>query len=336
LRKLRQFQDFGHQVIFILGDFTAQIGDPSGRTETRPSLSREEILANARTYQEQIFKVLDRSKTKVVFNSEWLGKLQGREMLDLASRYTVAQLLERDDFQLRFREKNPISLLEFFYPLLQGYDSVIVEADVEVGGSDQKFNLLVGRELQRNYGKESQVIITLPLLEGTDGVRKMSKSYGNYIGINEPAKDIYGKLMSIPDSLMEKYYLFLTDHRKEEIEKIPPREAKARLAREITSFFYGWEKAKEVEEEFNRIFREKKYPQEMELISLEKSIGIVEFLVKFGLVESKKSARRLLSQGAVKINKEKIFDPSYKLEPVSTYVVQVGKRKYRKIIPKEK
>ncbi|MEN2997889.1 MAG: tyrosine--tRNA ligase [Brevinematia bacterium] len=322
LRKLRHFQEMGHTVVFIIGDFTAMIGDPSGRSSTRKRLSRSEVMENAKTYQDQVFKILDRSKTEVVYNSEWFDKITFEEVLNLASKYTVARMLERDDFEKRFKGGVPISITEFLYPLMQGYDSVIVRADVEIGGTDQKFNLLVGRELQVEYGQEPQVVITLPLLEGTDGVRKMSKSYGNYIGINDTPSDMFGKIMSIPDSLIFKYFELLTDVPLEEIDFYKksvedganPRDIKAILGRKIVSFFYGESEAEKASREFDRMFKYKEVPEEIEKIELSKGeYSIVDLLVSLKLMSSKSEVRRLIQGGGLYVNNERVQNLDYKL-----------------------
>ena len=351
LRKLKQFQDLGHRIIFIIGDFTALIGDPSGKTETRPNLSPEEIKKNAATYQKQIFKVLNPDKTEVVFNSRWLGKMDISDFLRLSSHYTVARMLERDDFFKRYKARKPITILEFLYPLLQGYDSVKLEADVEIGGVDQKFNLLVGRELQREFKQPPQVILTLPLLEGTDGVRKMSKSYGNYIGIDEPAELMYGKIMSTPDSLMIKYFELLTDVEppiikkvKREISKgtLHPREAKERLAVEIVGTFYPEEEVEEAAHEFKRIYVDRSLPSRVKVIKklpalLKKeikgnSVWLVRLLTQTGLVPSGKKARALITQGGIKIDEEVVKTIDYHLDLSRDHVIKVGKHIFRKIL----
>lgn len=335
LHKLRQFQELGHQIVFIIGDFTARIGDPSGRSETRPTLSEKEILAHAQTYQAQVFKILDKSKTEVVYNSEWLNKLGIEGLFGLASRYTIARLLERDDFQKRYQSGTPITVLEFLYPLLQGYDSVAVKSDIEIGGTDQKFNLLVGRDFQRDFKQEPQVVLTLPLLEGTDGVRKMSKSYGNYIGINEPAKEIFGKIMSVSDDLMWKYYQILTEHAVEEVKKISPRDAKVKLGYEIAAKYAGEQSAKDARDEFNRIFVQKEQPDNIEEYKVNAGeIDIIELLTISGMAESKRAAQRLIEQGGVKIDNVKIENKSVKIKIDKPVVVQVGKRQFKKIVPK--
>jgi tyrosyl-tRNA synthetase len=325
LRKLREFQDLGHLVVFIIGDFTALVGDPSGRSQTRKGLSREQVAENAWTYQEQVFKILDPARTEVVFNSSWLAPLTFAGVLDLASRYTVARMLERDDFHQRYREGLPISILEFLYPLMQGYDSVAVKADVEIGGTDQTFNLLVAREIQKEYGLPPQAVITLPLLEGTDGVRKMSKSLGNYIGVSEDPREIYGKVMSVSDVLMWRYYDLLSRSPPEEIARgreecahgtANPMEWKKRLAFELAERFSSPEAARQAEAVFQRVTIEKKPPEDMAIhkISREElregrisSRSIVDLLVKAGIAASKSEAWRKFSEGAVRLNANKII-----------------------------
>jgi len=331
LNKLRTFQELGHTIVFIIGDFTARIGDPSGRSETRPIMSEEAILKNAKTYQEQVFKILDVTKTEVVFNSHWLYPLGIQGLLQLASKYTVARMLERDDFEKRFNNDNSISLVEFLYPLLQAYDSVAVKADVELGGNDQKFNLLVGREIQRDYGQEPQVVITMPLLEGTDGVRKMSKSYGNYIALNDTPTDMFGKLMSLPDTLMYKYYELLTERDLNQVKQLHPREAKAQLAEEITTRYHGAEAARQARAEFDRVFSQRTLPEEIEeYTSPKKEIDLAELLVASGLVPSKNEARRLIEQGGVKIDGEKVAS-NKQISLTKEIIIQAGKRKFKKI-----
>jgi len=337
LKKLRDFQELGHRVFFLIGDFTARIGDPSGQKETRPRLSSEEVEKNAQTYREQIFKVLDSDKTKVVFNSEWLENMKFQEVLELASHYTVARILERDDFLTRYREGKPISLAEFLYPLIQGYDSVVLKADVELGGRDQKFNLLVGRELQKDFGQEPQVIITLPILEGTDGIQKMSKSLGNYIGIMENPRDIFGKLMSIPDGLIFRYAQLLTNLDVEELKNMHPRDAKLKLATEIVSQLYGNAEGRSQKEYFIRVFSQKQNPEEVEAFVLPESykqkgkIWIVELLNLVGFASSKSEARRLIRQRAVYINNKRITDEEYELELGKEYLLRVGRYRFKKI-----
>lgn len=334
INKLRIFQELGHQVVFIIGDFTARIGDPSGRSETRPMMSEENILKNAKTYQEQVFKILDHSKTEVLFNGEWLNKLGIQGLLQLAGKYTVARMLERDDFQKRYETETPISIVEFLYPLLQAYDSVAVKSDIELGGNDQKFNLLLGREIQRDFGQIPQIVITMPLLEGTDGVRKMSKSYGNYIALNDLPKDIFGKIMSIPDDLMYKYYELLTVHDISEIKKQHPREAKANLAEEITTRYNGPEAGQNARKEFDNVFAQKNIPENIEIfLSNSKNIKLVDLLISSDLAASKNEARRLLEQGGVRIDGEKISaDNEIIIE--KEIIVQVGKRKFKKVVYK--
>ncbi|MGC8767348.1 MAG: tyrosine--tRNA ligase [Brevinematia bacterium] len=341
LRKLRHFQELGHTVVFIIGDFTAMVGDPSGRNVTRKRLSRQEVMENAKTYQEQVFKILDKSKTEVRYNSEWFDKLSFEEVLNLTSRYTVARMLERDDFEKRFKSGMPISIMEFLYPLMQGYDSIVVEADVEIGGTDQKFNLLVGRELQIEYGKEPQVVLTLPLLEGTDGVRKMSKSYGNYIGITDKPFDMFGKIMSIPDDLIFKYFELLTDVPESEIDKYKkeienganPRDIKAVLGKKIVSFFYGEEEAIKASEEFDKVFKQKEIPDDIEERKLPVGkYNLVELIVKLNLLPSKSEVRRMIQSGGLYINGERIRDINYELNFEKETIIKIGKRKFLKLI----
>jgi len=339
IHKLRQFQELGHQVVFLIGDFTAAIGDPSGKSETRPALSADEIKKNAGTYQQQVFKILDPEKTKVVFNSEWMGKFTGREMIKLASGYTVARMLERDDFSNRYKAGKPIAVHEFLYPLIQGYDSVALKADVEIGGTDQKFNLLVGRELQRDAGQSPQVVLTMPILEGTDGVNKMSKSLGNYIGVDEPPREILGKVMSISDELMIRYYELVGGLSPEEFEALKealaesdkhPRTAKMELAKKIVARFHGEAAAGEAEKAFNAQFRKKEVPDEMETIahSWEKDAEpLASILASHGAVKSASEARRLIKQGGLAVNGERINDERYAVGP-GEYVIRLGKKRY--------
>jgi tyrosyl-tRNA synthetase len=334
LEKLKQFQDFGHEIVFIIGDFTAMIGDPTGRSVLRKPLSRDEIMKNAETYTNQVFKILDKNKTKVVYNSEWLEKLGVKGLLELASKYTVARMLERDDFSKRYKSNLPISIIEFLYPLIQGYDSVHLKADVEIGGNDQKFNLLVGRELQRDYGFEPQVVLTVPLLEGLDGEKKMSKSYGNYVGINENPNDIFGKIMSVSDELMMKYYELLTIENLEEIKNIHPKTAKENLAQILIEKFWTKDLAVSAKEEFNKVFKLKEIPDdilEIEIESEKSTLAIQDLLIELKLVDSKNEARRMLEQGAVKINQEKISDLKAIINSKNDDVIQVGKRKFAKV-----
>nr|WP_254388584.1 tyrosine--tRNA ligase [Thermanaeromonas sp. C210] len=338
LHKLRQFQELGHHVIIIIGDFTGRIGDPTGKSETRRQLSEEEVLANAETYKQQIFKILDPAKTEIAFNSTWLKKLTFAEVIELAAKITVARMLERDDFAKRYREGRPISVHEFFYPLMQGYDSVALQADVELGGTDQKFNLLMGRHLQREYGQEPQVALMMPILVGLDGVQKMSKSLGNYIGINEPPAEMYGKVMSLPDELMLTYFELVTPLSLEEVEavrrglaagELHPRDAKMYLAREIVKFYHGQEAAYEAEAEFRRVFQEKDMPSDMpEMVVAEDSVWLPRLLVRAGLASSTSEARRLIVQGAVKVGGSRVTDPEAEIAITPGMVLQAGKRKF--------
>jgi tyrosyl-tRNA synthetase len=343
LHKMRQFQQLGHEVYFLIGDFTGMIGDPTGKSETRRALTREDVLVNAETYKEQVFKILDPQKTKVVFNSEWLGRLTATDMIGLAAKYTVARMLERDDFGKRFATQMPISIHEFLYPLMQGYDSVAMKADVELGGTDQKFNLLVGRELQREWGQPPQTVITMPLLEGLDGVNKMSKSLGNYIGINDPADEIFGKVMSISDELMLRYYELLSDLTLVEIEDLKkrlkdhslhPMEVKKQLGREIVARYHGTAAAQAAEENFVKRFRDNQVPEEMPEITLGRegaTMLLAKILATAGLVDSNSEGRRAIKQGGVKVNGEKISDEQTELPCEGTYILQVGKRRFAKI-----
>jgi len=338
INKLRDFQQLGHQVQFLIGDFTGMIGDPTGKNQTRPPLSREEILANAKTYREQAFKILDPDKTQILFNSEWSDKLGAEGIIRLAAKYTVSQLLERDDFSKRFAEERPIAVHELLYPLMQGYDSVAMKADVELGGTDQKFNLLVGRELQRAYGQEPQCVLTMPLLEGTDGREKMSKSLGNYIGITEPARDMFGKLMRISDELMWRYIELLSfapaekiaSWKKEVASGGNPREIKVEFAKEIVARFHSPAGAKKAEEEFNAMFRDRELPQDMPEVTVSET-AIVKALKQAELVPSTSEAARMIEQGGVKINGEKVSDKNLTLRRGETLVIQVGKRKFARV-----
>jgi len=343
IQKMKHFQDIGHDIYFLIGDFTGMIGDPTGKSETRKPLTDDDVKRNAETYKEQIFKILDPEKTKVVFNSSWLGKLTSYDMIKLASQLTVARMLEREDFRVRFDNERPISIHEFLYPLIQGYDSVALEADVELGGTDQLFNLLMGRDMQRSWNQEPQAVITMPLLEGLDGVNKMSKSLGNYIGITEPADDIYGKVMSISDTLMLRYYELLSDLSAADIEivagdlqdgKIHPKEVKKRLARELTARFYGAEEATKAEESFEQVFKHHGLPENIPQLDLEKANGEVwlpKLLVEAGLTASTSEARRLIKQQAVSLNKEKVLDTEYSVQPTEDVLIKVGKRRFAKI-----
>lgn len=344
IQKMRHFQDLGGEIFFLIGDYTGMIGDPSGKSETRKPLTREEVVANAETYKEQIFKILDPEKTRVVFNSTWMKGLSATQVIELAAQYTVARMLEREDFHKRFIGQRPISIHEFLYPLLQGYDSVVLKADVELGGTDQKFNLLVGRELQRLYGQEPQVVITVPLLEGLDGVNKMSKSLNNYIGITEPPKEIFGKIMSISDQLMFRYYELLSDLGTAEIDQLKervasgeehPREIKKRLAVEMVSRFHGWEVAQSEAGAFDAQFGRGEIPAEMEEVVLESvsagDIWLPRLLKETGLCQSTSEARRLIVQGAVEVNGERVEDVEHSVPQAGNYIIKVGKRRFRRV-----
>ncbi len=333
LQKLKQFQDLGHQIIFLVGDFTAMIGDPTGKSETRPVLTPVEVKENAKTYQKQIFKILDPKKTEVVYNSCWLSNLKLKDVINLAGKYTVARMLERDDFMNRYEKERPISLHEFLYPLIQGYDSVHLKADIEVGGTDQKFNLLVGRELQREFRQEPQVILTMPILEGTDGAQKMSKSLNNYIGVTDPPSEIFGKTMSISDRLMMRYIHLLTDMAVEEVKKMHPKDAKKILAKTLVARFYNEKKAMEAEREFEAVFKEKKLPQDIPTIKVkDKKMGIVDLLVVAEMASSKGEARRLIAQGGVRINDNKIGYDKEIIELAPEALINVGKRKFVRVV----
>lgn len=339
LKKLKDLQDLGHHIIFIVGDFTAMIGDPSGRSKTRPRLSKEEVLENSKTYFEQVFKVLDPEKTEIRYNSEWLSKLTPYQIIELSATYTVSRMLERDDFKDRFKNNIPISIHEFLYPLFQAYDSVAISADIEVGGTDQKFNFLVGREVQQAFGQEPQVILTVPILEGTDGKLKMSKSYDNYIGITESPDMMFGKVMSIPDNLMLKYYklvLYYEDDKLKDIEKKiaeNPRDCKADLAEKIVEIFWGKEAARAAREEFDRVFKYGGVPDEIpEFIVPSEGMPIIEILAKSGVVSSKSEARRLISQKAVKVGDRVILSEFENIVPGDGLVIKVGKRKFLKVV----
>ncbi len=329
LRKLRQFQDLGHQVYFLIGDFTGRIGDPSGRSEIRKQLTPEEVLKNAETYKVQVSKVLDIHKIKVVFNGEWFDKMNVLDMFKLTTHATVSQMLARADFKKRLSENKDVSLVEFMYPILQGYDSVKLEADVEIGGTDQIFNLLMGRDLQKDYGQELQVVLTMPLLEGTDGIQKMSKSYGNYIGINEPASEMIGKIMSISDEMMLKYYTLLTDENLDTVKVMHPKEAKLRLGEIIASQYHGEESAKKARVEFERVFSSKELPEDMPVYELKSSGDIVGILVDAGLVKSKNEARRIIQQGGASFNNNKISDVEFIVN--ESGIIKVGSRRFLKI-----
>jgi tyrosyl-tRNA synthetase len=332
INKLKTFQDLGHQVVFLIGDFTARIGDPSGRSATRPMMTEEQIMKNVKTYQDQVFKILDKSKTEVVFNGKWLSALGIEGLLKLASKHTVAQMLVRDDFEKRYKNDVPISIVEFMYPLLQAYDSVVLKADVELGGNDQKFNLLLGRDMQRDDGQEPQIVITMPLLEGTDGVRKMSKSYNNYISLNDAPNEMFGKIMSISDELMYRYYELLTQDDLETVKKMHPKDAKVSLAKKIVERYWTIQDAQNAEEEFNKIFAKKDLPTDIEEYACKTNkIKISQLLIDSSMVSSKNEARRLIEQGGVKINSEKI-NSDEEIEIKNEIIMQAGKRKFRKIV----
>lgn len=347
LKKLREFQDLGHQVLLLIGDFTGKIGDPSGRSETRKQLTTEQVLENARTYKNQAFKVLDPEKTKIVFNSKWLSELTLVDIIELASKYTVARMLEREDFTERYKEGVPIAIHEFLYPLMQGYDSVALKADVELGGTDQKFNLIMGRHLQREYGQESQVAMMMPLLVGTDGVRKMSKSYGNYIGIDESPDEIYGKAMSVSDDIMFEYYNLVTDLSKSEVMKIEhdvksnklhPRDAKMYLAKTLVRMYYGENAATAAEEKFIKVFRDGGLPEDIKEFMLNDAdldkngkIWLPRLLKISGLTPSTSEAKRLIKQGAVRLDDQKVQEAK-EINITSSVIIRVGKRKFLKIV----
>lgn len=342
LQKLKHFQDLGHDVYFLIGDFTGMIGDPTGKSETRKALTREDVAKNAESYKEQVFKILDPEKTKVVFNSQWLAGLDSFAMIRLASELTVARMLEREDFKVRFREGTPISIHEFLYPLIQGYDSVAIEADVEIGGTDQLFNLLMGRDLQRSRKQAPQVVLTLPLLEGLDGVQKMSKSLGNYIGITESANDIYGKILSVSDQLMFRYYELLSDLDAEAIALLKrdmeagtrhPKEIKKQLARELTARFHSEEAALQAEQNFEKVFQKGGLPDDIleKQMSATEDLWLPQLLVDAGLVVSTSDGRRMIKQNAVSLDGEKVTDVNAVVKPHGEVLLKVGKLRYCKI-----
>lgn len=346
INKLKAFQDLGHEILFLIGDFTGMIGDTTGKNVTRKPLTRDEVAENAKSYATQVFKILDPSKTTILFNSEWLDKLNAVDLISLAATHTVARMLERDDFSKRFRNEQPIAIHEFLYPLLQGYDSVAMEADVELGGTDQKFNLLMGRELQRHYGKSTQVIMTLPLLVGLDGVQKMSKSLGNYIGINESPKEIFGKVMSISDELMWRYFELVSLRPLNDIKSLKdevalgrnPRDVKIELALELITRFHSQKDADAAHQDFITRFSKNEMPDVMPecLFESHKPMAIAQLLKEAGLVAGTSEGMRMIDQGAVKINAEKVIDKQLQitLQPNEALVVQVGKRKFAKVIGK--
>jgi tyrosyl-tRNA synthetase len=342
LQKMRAFQELGHQVTVIIGDYTGMIGDPTGKSETRKQLTAEQVRENAKTYVDQLYKVLDKDKTQIRYNSEWLGPMSFADVISLAAKTTVARMLERDDFEKRYNSQQSISLHEFFYPLMQGYDSVALEADIELGGTDQKFNLLMGRMLQKEYGKEQQVIMTFPLIEGLDGVQKMSKSLGNYIGIDEAPNEMYGKTMSIPDELMVKYFELVTDVSLDELAVIRegkengtlhPRDLKMRLGREIVTKYHGAEAAQEAEGHFKTVFQKRELPTDIPEVTLEPgTVWIVKLIADLKMALSNGEARRLIQGGGVKLNGEKVIDTDAQIELQDGMIVQVGKRKFAKIV----
>lgn len=342
INKLRQYQELGHEILFLIGDFTGMIGDPSGKSVTRKPLTREEVLENARTYQEQIYKILDEDKTRIVFNSEWMNKLTAVDLIQIAARHTVARMLERDDFDKRYTGNQPIAIHEFLYPLIQGYDSVVLEADVELGGTDQKFNLLVGRELQKQYGQASQVVQTMPLLEGLDGVQKMSKSLNNYIGIQEPPGEMFGKIMSISDELMWRYYELLSFRGNADIEKLRqavadganPRDAKFALAEEIVTRFHGASAGLAARDEFVARFQKGAMPEDMpevELVAEQGALPIANIMRSAGLTPSTSEAMRMIRQGAVRIDGERIEATDLQISAGAEHVIQVGRRRFAKV-----
>jgi len=360
IRKLKHFQDLGHTAVFLIGDFTALVGDPTGQSETRPPLSREQVNANAKTYLEQVFKILDPKKTEIRYNSEWLDKLSSYDIVRLCAKYRVARMLEHEDFRARLENGQPISVHELLYPLLVAYDSVVLEADVELGATEQKFNLLMGREIQREYGKESQVCLTMPILVGLDGQRKMSKSFGNYVGITDPPSEMFGKIMSIPDDLMWSYWDLVTDRPSKEIADLRnqvssgskhPMDVKMQLAREVISGFHGQAAAKKAADEFQRVFRDRQAPVKMQELRLTRHEGHLEYpggvistaarspkwcliLAYSRQIESVAEAARLMEQGGLEINGRIVKDPAAKLEPnqVATYDLRIGKKKFLRVV----
>ncbi len=342
IRKLRHFQELGHQVVVIIGDYTAMVGDPSEKNSTRPRLSHEQVMEHARTYQEQFFKILDEDKTQVRFNGEWFSKMNFAEIMNLASKFTVARMLERDDFARRYAGQQPISIHEFFYPLMQGYDSVEIKADVELGATEQKFNLVIGRNIQKEFGQEPQIILTLPVLEGLDGKQRMSKSLGNYIGIDEAPEEMYGKTLSIPDELILRYFELITDVSSAELKQIAgqlqdaatnPRDIKRYLARTIVRMYHGPEAAQKAQEHFDRVFVKKDIPDEIPQLKIPQSAMRIDDLVVFAnMAQSKGEARRLIQGGGVTVDGEKISDPFQKISVTGGEVLKVGKRRFARLI----
>ncbi|WP_138207674.1 tyrosine--tRNA ligase [Haloimpatiens lingqiaonensis] len=340
LRKIKQIQDLGHKAVIIIGDFTGMIGDPTGKSKARKQLTKEQVIGNAKTYEKQIFKILDKDKTELRFNSEWLEKLNFKDVIELAAKYTVARMLEREDFKNRFNNQMSIGIHEFFYPLMQAYDSVEIKADIELGGTDQRFNILMGRTLQKEYKQDSQVAIFMPILEGLDGVEKMSKSLGNYVGINEDANTMYSKVMQVPDQLIIKYFELATDLHPDTIDDIKeelhqdgvnPRDIKMKLAKEITNLYHGEEEAAKAEENFKSVFQKDQVPKDIPVIEIQPGFGLIDIMVKGNLVPSKNEARRLILQGGVKINGEMVKEFK-EVQLNSGDVIKVGKRKFIKVM----
>jgi len=341
LNKLKQFQDLGHNIILVIGDFTAMIGDPTGRNKTRPQIDLKETKENSKTYISQVSKILNIKKTKIVYNSKWLNEINLNKLIKLSSKFTLAQFLERDDFSKRYKSGLPISLHEFMYPLAQAYDSVYLRSDIEIGGTDQKFNLLLARDLQREFNMEPQVVLTMPLIEGTDGVEKMSKSYENYIAFNDPPNEMYGKILSIPDNLIFKYFKYVSYLTLKEINdfelslktnKISHRDLKRKLAREIVSIYYNNKSASQAEENFDRVIVNKGIPKDIKIISISERIGLLDFLFDNNLISSKGEGKRLIKQSAIKLNDETVKDLHFNLEIKTEYIIKVGKRRFIKII----
>ncbi|MFC2082430.1 tyrosine--tRNA ligase [Candidatus Bipolaricaulota bacterium] len=339
LRKMRQFQDLGHTGVLIVGDFTRRIGDPSGRASTRSLMSEDDIKKNIETYQEQAYKILDPDRTELRYNSEWLSTLRLEDIISLTAKYTVARMLERDDFSKRYAEGRSISILEFLYPLTQAYDSVAIEADIELGGADQLFNLLVGRDIQREYGQEPQVVLTVPLLVGIDGERAMSQTTGNYVGLDESASEMYGKVLSIPDALISSYFVFLTDVEPETTQDLSPRDAKRMLARRLVTMYHSEDEASVAEENFDRIHIRHERPSEVPQVILDRSllkedgaIWVIDLLQASGLVESRSQAKRLIQQGGVKINDERVTSPELDIPFAEPMLLQVGKRSFVELV----
>ena len=340
LNKLKQFQDLGHNIILVIGDFTAMIGDPTGRNKTRPQIDLKETKENSKTYISQVSKILNIKKTKIVYNSKWLNEINLNKLIKLSSKFTLAQFLERDDFSKRYKNGLPISLHEFMYPLAQAYDSVYLRSDIEIGGTDQKFNLLLARDLQREFNMEPQVVLTMPLIEGTDGVEKMSKSYENYIAFNDPPNEMYGKILSIPDNLIFKYFKYVSNLTLKEINdfelslktnKISHRDLKRKLAREIVSIYYNNKSASQAEENFDRVIVNKGIPKDIKIISISERIGLLDFLFDNNLISSKGEGKRLIKQSAIKLNDEIVKDLYFNLEIKTEYTIKVGKRRFIKI-----